>query len=100
MHIIYTFCQIKTTVHYGAFFTQIFTVVYCGLMNNLFSQRLKELIKIEGITQKDLATKIGVSQSCVTFWIKGERQPIAENIYTIAKHFNVTSDYLLGIDEI
>lgn len=87
-------------MHYSKFITKIFTIVYSVHMKNCFPQQLRELLKIEGITQKELANRIGVSQSCVTFWIKGERQPTAENIYTIAKAFAVSADYLLGIDEI
>lgn len=69
-------------------------------MKNRFPHRLKELLKMENIMQKDFASKVGVSPSCVTFWLKGERQPTAENIYTIAKTFDVSADYLLGLDEI
>ncbi len=69
-------------------------------MKNSFPQRLKELLKFENISQKEFAQRVGVSQSCVTFWIKGERQPTAENIYMISVTFSVSADYLLGIDEI
>lgn len=69
-------------------------------MNNKFPSRLKELLVFENLTQKDLSEKIGVSRSCVCFWLKGERQPTAENIYTIAKTFNVSADYLLGLTEV
>ncbi len=68
-------------------------------MKNCFPQRLKELLKFENISQKEFALKVGVSQSCVTFWLKGERQPTAENIYSISKAYSVSSDYLLGLDE-
>lgn len=69
-------------------------------MKNSFPQRLKELLVVEHINQKQFADMVGVSPSCVTFWIKGERQPTAENIYTIAKTFGVSADFLLGIVDI
>lgn len=69
-------------------------------MKNLFPSRLKELLAFENITQKDFAEKIGVSPSCVCFWLKGERQPTAENLFLIAKAFNISSDYLLGLSDI
>lgn len=69
-------------------------------MKNKFPQRLHELLNIENLKQKDFARRVNVSPSCVTFWLKGERQPTAENIYIISKTFDVSADYLLGIDEI
>ena len=69
-------------------------------MKNKFPPRLKELLNIENVKQNEFAQKVGVSPSCVTFWLKGERQPTAENIYTISKTYDVSADYLLGIDEI
>lgn len=69
-------------------------------MKNRFPQRLKELLNIENVKQNEFAQKVGVSPSCVTFWLKGERKPTAENIYIISKTYDVSADYLLGIDEI
>lgn len=68
-------------------------------MENQFSKRLKELLEVEKISQKDFAKKVGVSPSCVTFWLKAERQPTAENLYTVSKAFDVSVDYLLGLKE-
>lgn len=66
-------------------------------MKNQFSKRLSSLLAEKKITQKELAEKIHVSQACVTYWVKGEKQPTAENIYNTAKVLETTSDYLLGL---
>ena len=68
-------------------------------MNNQFDKRLSQLLKENNMTQKELAQKIGVSQAIVTYWVKGQRQPTAENIFEVAKALETTSDYLLGLAE-
>ena len=68
-------------------------------MKNLFDKRLLQLLKENNLTRKDLALKIGVSQAIVTYWIKGQRQPTAENIYAVAKALDTTADYLLGLSD-
>ena len=68
-------------------------------MKNLFPTRLRELLRDEKLNQKQFAAAIGVSQSCVSFWLKGERQPTAENLYNIAKLYGVSADFLLGLNE-
>lgn len=68
-------------------------------MENKFNNRLQNLLAEKKISQKDLAEKINVSQACVTYWVKGKKQPTAENIYNTAKALETTSDYLLGLSE-
>ncbi len=65
----------------------------------MFSKRLKELRLEKGYTQKQLATLIGYDQSMVARWEKGESEPTASAIKNIAVLFDVTSDYLLGIED-
>lgn len=68
-------------------------------MKNCFDKRLRELLKENDMTQKELAKKIGVSQACVTYWINGQKQPTAENVYSVAKAFETSADYLLGLSD-
>ena len=65
----------------------------------MFNKRLKELRKLKGYTQKELATLIGYDQSMVARWEKGESEPTASAIKNIAVLFDVSSDYLLGIED-
>ena len=62
-----------------------------------FQERLKELRKEDGITQKTLAEAIGTTQDCIGFWEHGRSEPSIEFIIALAKYFGVTTDYLLGI---
>lgn len=68
-------------------------------MNNLFPQRLTELLKIHNLSKRALAREIGVSVASICDWSTGKVQPTAENIYLVAKYFNESSDYLLGLED-
>jgi len=68
-------------------------------MKNLFAIRLTELIKETNLSKRAFAQKIGVSAMSVSDWTNGKVQPTAENIYTIAMIFNVSADYLLGLED-
>lgn len=68
-------------------------------MKNLFATRLTELIKETNLSKRAFALKVGVSAMSVSDWTNGKVQPTAENIYTIAMVFNVSADYLLGLED-
>ena len=64
-----------------------------------FAERLKDLRNEKGITQDKLAEETGLSQAALANWENGKRSPSAAAIITLAKYFNVTTDYLLGITD-
>ena len=64
-------------------------------MNN-FTTRFKELRKLAGYTQDELANKLGVVKSTISMYETGKRQPDFEKLEEIADLFNVNMDYLLG----
>jgi len=63
-----------------------------------FGSKLKELRSQHGMTQKQLATKLGVTKSVVSYYELAERYPSPEILIRIADIFHVSSDYLLGIE--
>ncbi len=63
-----------------------------------FQQKLKELRLKNKLSQKNLAEKIGVAQSSINYWEKGERIPSAKAVQKIADYFNIPVDYLLYDD--
>ena len=65
--------------------------------NMLFGTRLKELREIQGISQMELARKTGLSQSAIAKWELNKTEPSASAIITLAKFFNETTDYILGV---
>ena len=61
-------------------------------------ERIQELLKERGITQAQLAARIGSTESAVSRFISGKTDKIiAEHIIRIAKAFNVSTDFLLGV---
>ena len=64
-----------------------------------FGDRLKELRLQNGMTQKDLADRIGVTKSVISFYELRERTPSPEVLVKLATIFHVSSDYLLGIEK-
>ena len=65
----------------------------------IFSERLKQLITEAGISQETLAQAIGYTQRAVSKWINGQAEPSATAITLCAKYFDVTTDYLLGLED-
>lgn len=68
-------------------------------MKENISTRLLELRKERALSQAKLAKEIGVTQKAIDFWEKGINEPKASYIIKLAKFFNVTADYILGIEE-
>lgn len=60
-----------------------------------FSEKLKEIRKNEGLSQEQLAEKIGVSRQAITKWETGKGLPDIENMVIIAEIFKTTLDELL-----
>lgn len=62
------------------------------------SERLKELLDINGLTQKELANRAGVSESAMSHYVKGDRIPRPTVLARIAGALNTSTDDLLGIN--
>lgn len=60
-----------------------------------FSEKLKEIRKHKGLSQEQLAEKIGVSRQAITKWETGKGLPDVENMVIIAEIFKTTLDELL-----
>ncbi len=68
-------------------------------MKNIFGKRLLELLEEKSLSKRAFAEKVGVSATSVCDWTNGKVQPTAENIYIIAEFFQISSDYLLGLED-
>ena len=64
-------------------------------------QRIQDLIKDSSITQAELAGIIGLSESALSRYLKGQTEMLGDGyIIKIAKHFRVSTDFLLGETDI
>ncbi|HCM91007.1 MAG TPA: transcriptional regulator [Lachnospiraceae bacterium] len=61
------------------------------------SDRIREQRKKMGITQGELADRIGGGLKTVNDYERGARQPSYEKLLRLATLFNVSTDYLLGV---
>lgn len=64
-----------------------------------FSERLKELRQEKNLSTRALAQAIGVSNSVISKWEKGQRTPTIDNLYNLAVFFGVSADYLIGLSD-
>lgn len=61
-----------------------------------FAQNLATLRKNAGISQKALASILGISDAAVNMLEKEKRLPSFEILLALADYFNVSLDYLVG----
>ena len=64
-----------------------------------FKERLKDLRQQKKLSQMQLAIKLNLSQSAIAKWELGKTEPTASAIIALAKFFNETTDYLLGLED-
>lgn len=60
--------------------------------------RLKELRKSRNMTQTDVARIVGIGQSGYSFWESGRSKIDDASLRKLAALYDVTVDYLLGVD--
>lgn len=60
-----------------------------------FGDVLRELLEEKEMSQKQLADELNLLAPTLGRYIRNEREPDIETIKTIAKYFNVSTDYLL-----
>ena len=61
-----------------------------------FNRIIKLLRKERGITQKQAAEDLGVSQALLSHYEKGIRECGLDFVVRVADYYNVSCDYLLG----
>ncbi len=64
-----------------------------------FKDILRDLRKYKNITQAKLASEINFSLSTINKWENGKKLPGYDAIKILAIYFNVSADYLLGLEE-
>ena len=61
--------------------------------------RLKLLRKQKAVSQKTVAEAIGVTLSAYSNYEQGIREPNLQILINLCKYYEVSADYLLGIDD-
>lgn len=65
----------------------------------IFPERLRTLMEETKTTQEDLGQALDVRRQTISLYITGQSKPDWKQVAKIAKFFNVSSDYLLGLSE-
>ncbi len=63
-----------------------------------FGQKLRALRTAAGMTQADLAKRLNITKSVVSYYELHERNPSPDVLIQLADIFHVSTDYLLGVD--
>lgn len=63
---------------------------------SIFAQRLRQLRKLSGMTQRELAEHLQLERSTYAYYETGVTTPSFETLQRLAKEFQVPIDYLLG----
>lgn len=66
---------------------------------NLFVKRLNELIKASGKQQKEICKDLGVYKQKFSRWKLGTTEPSFDELIILSKYFEVSADYLLGLED-
>ena len=68
-------------------------------MKSDFSENLKELRLSRNLTQGELAKRLWVNKSIISAYENQERLPSVSVLVKISLEFNVSIEYLLGLDK-
>ena len=64
-----------------------------------FSERLSELMFEDGLNGRTFAKKLGCGTATVYRYLNATKMPSVEMVVKIADYFNVTTDFLLGLEQ-
>ncbi len=63
----------------------------------MIADRIKVLREKKGLTQTALAQKLNITRASVNAWEMGISTPSTQYIIELAKIFDISADYLLGV---
>lgn len=66
----------------------------------MFGEILKNERKTKQLSQEELAEKLNMTKSAICNYERGIRKPNNDTLMQIAKFFDVSVDYLLGLDNV
>ena len=78
----------------------VFRNLFYNFLMSKFGERLKELRRERGITQKQLAEVLEVSKTTICQWETMKQEPSIEMLMKLADLFHTSVDYLVGRKDI
>ena len=65
----------------------------------MICDRIRELREKTGMSARKFAEKMGMKYTTYYGYENGSREPGSDSIIALAKYYNVTTDYILGIEK-
>lgn len=65
-------------------------------MDKIFCKNLKAIRIVNSFTQKQIANKLNVVESCYANWEQGRTEPNIEMLRKLSKIFNISLDELIN----
>ena len=66
---------------------------------SVFKFNLRALMESRGLTNSTFSDEIGIPAPTISRYLSGDRTPDFEYVVKIAKHFNVSVDWLAGLND-
>lgn len=60
---------------------------------------LKTLRQERKIGQNELAKQLELSNASISYWENGKQEPSASALFKLSQFFNVSVDYILGLED-
>ena len=64
-----------------------------------FSRRMAALRKARGLSQRQVAGELGISQALLSHYENGAREPGLDFVCRACRYFGVSADYILGMSD-
>lgn len=64
-----------------------------------FMPRFRQAKRLSGLKQKEIAKRLGTTESCVSQWMNGKALPGTVYIPALARELRVSTDWLLGMTD-
>ena len=61
-------------------------------------QRLSEAIRQSGMTQAEIANRVGIKHQQISCYLKGQKMPALDTFANLCKVLDVSADDILGIN--
>lgn len=68
-------------------------------MNLNFGERIRNLREDRDLTQSELGAQVNMTQRKISYIERGKYEPSIDDIVSFCKFFDVSSDYLLGLND-
>ena len=65
----------------------------------IFGKRVKHELNTQGKKQKDLCEHLNIKKTTLSSWLNDVNEPPMDMIVAIALYLDVTTDYLLGLED-